>query len=59
MAAKAVGKTYGLPIVQLDIGRIMNKMVGGSESNMRQVLSILDGIGAAVIWLRSYANSSN
>jgi SpoVK/Ycf46/Vps4 family AAA+-type ATPase len=49
MMAKAIGRTYGLPIIRLDIGKIMDKFVGSSERNMRQVINVIEAVGKSVI----------
>ena len=50
--AKAIGKYYGLPVVRIDMARIMDKFVGNSEKNMAMVTDILDALNRAIVWVR-------
>lgn len=42
LVAKATGRESNMLVCDLDIGKVMDKYVGGSESNMRQVLEKLE-----------------
>jgi SpoVK/Ycf46/Vps4 family AAA+-type ATPase len=58
LLAKAIGRTYGLPIIRLDIGKIMDKFVGSSERNMRQVINVIEAVGKSVIHIAPYRSNS-
>jgi ATP-dependent 26S proteasome regulatory subunit len=49
--AKALANAWGLPLVQLKIGALFNKWVGGTEERTRQVFSILNALGRMVVWV--------
>jgi hypothetical protein len=51
LAARAVASTWGFPLVRLDIGRLHGSYVGESEKNPRTVLSQIDGLAPAVVWV--------
>jgi hypothetical protein len=51
LVAKAVAKTWGLPLLRLDIGRIFGGVVGQSEENMRRAIRIARSVAPAVLWL--------
>ncbi|MDR2561319.1 MAG: AAA family ATPase [Holophagales bacterium] len=51
LAAKAAAKLFGIPLLRLDVGRLMGKYVGESEENMRQALSIAEASSPCVIWI--------
>ena len=49
--AKAICETWGLPGIRLDIGKVMNGLVGGSEARMRDAISQAEALAPAVLWL--------
>jgi len=51
LVAKAVAKTWELPLLRLDIGRIFGGTVGQSEENMRRAIRIAQSVAPAVLWL--------
>ena len=42
LIAKAMGRESNMLVVDFDIGKVMDKFVGGSEQNMRRVLELLE-----------------
>jgi hypothetical protein len=46
--AKALGNEVGRPTVSVNIGRLMGSLVGQSQSNMRQVLRMLDAMAPVI-----------
>lgn len=51
MTAKATAGLFKLPLVRLDVGRLMGKYVGESESNMREALKLASAISPCVLWI--------
>ena len=51
MIAKAVAGAYRLPLVRLDFGKIFAGLVGSSEKNMRSVISQIEALSPAVLWI--------
>ncbi|MAT14399.1 MAG: AAA family ATPase [Planctomyces sp.] len=49
--AKALGNETGRPTLQLDIGRLMGSLVGESERNIRQALSIAEAMAPCVLFI--------
>lgn len=49
--AKASAKLMGVPLLKLDMGRIMGKYVGESESNMRKAIALAEAISPCVLWV--------
>lgn len=49
--AKASAKLLGIPLLKLDMGRIMGKYVGESENNMRHAISLAEAISPCVLWI--------
>jgi len=51
LLAKAIGSYWKLPVLRLDIGRVMGGIVGSSEANMRAALKTLEAASPVVCWL--------
>ena len=51
LAAKAAAKLFEIPLVRLDIGRLLGKYVGESEHNMRRALKLAEAISPCVLWI--------
>lgn len=49
--AKAAAKLFGVPLLKLDMGRLMGKYVGESEENMRKAISLAEAIAPCVLWV--------
>lgn len=51
LTAKATASLFRLPLVRLDIGRLLGKYVGDSESNLRRALKLSEAISPCVLWI--------
>ncbi len=51
LAAKAIARGWGLPLVRLDMGRLYDKYIGESEKNFRQAVSIPESLAPTVLWI--------
>ncbi len=51
LAAKATAQLFEIPLVRLDIGRLLGKYVGESENNMRMALRLAEAISPCVLWI--------
>lgn len=49
--AKASAKLMGVPLLKLDMGRLMGKYVGESEKNMRRAIGLAEAIAPCVLWV--------
>ena len=49
--AKASAKLMGVPLLKLDMGRLMGKYVGESEKNMRRAIALAEAISPCVLWV--------
>jgi len=45
----AIASELGLPLVAMDVGNLMDKYVGESESNMREAIKMLESIAPCVL----------
>ncbi len=49
--AKASAKLFEVPLLKLDMGRIMGKYVGESEENLRHAIALAEAIAPCVLWV--------
>lgn len=51
LTAKAAADLFAVPLVRMDMGRLMGKYVGESESNMRKAIKLAEAISPCVLWI--------
>lgn len=51
LTAKATADLFQIPLVRLDVGRLLGKYVGESEDNMRKALKLSEAISPCVLWV--------
>jgi ATP-dependent 26S proteasome regulatory subunit len=51
LTAKATASLFKLPLLRLDVGSLMGKYVGESESNMRRALKLAEAVSPCVLWV--------
>jgi SpoVK/Ycf46/Vps4 family AAA+-type ATPase len=51
LSAKAAGKLFDVPLLRLDMGSMMGKYVGDSESNMRKAIKLAEAMAPCVLWV--------
>ena len=51
LTAKATAQLFNVPLLRLDIGKLLGKYVGESEDNMRRAISIAEAISPCVLWI--------
>lgn len=51
LTAKATASLFEIPLVRLDVGRLLGKYVGESENNMRKALKLSEAIAPCVLWI--------
>lgn len=49
--AKACAKLFEVPLLRLDIGRLMGKYLGESEQNLRRAIKLAEDISPCVLWI--------
>ena len=49
--AKAAANLFDVPLLRLDMGRLLGKYVGESEANMRKAISLAEAISPCVLWI--------
>ncbi len=50
LCAKAVANLWDIPLIKFDISKVFAGLVGESEANWRNSISIADAIGNCVLW---------
>lgn len=51
LAARAAARQLGKPLLQMDIGNLMNKYVGESERKMDLALKLAEAMSPCVLWI--------
>jgi len=51
LTAKTIANYWGIPLLRLDMGKIFDKYVGGSEENIRKALKTAEAVSPSVLWL--------
>lgn len=51
LTAKAAAKAFDVPLLRLDMGRLMGKYVGESEANMRRAILLTEASSPCVLWI--------
>jgi hypothetical protein len=63
LAAKFVARSWGLPLLKLDAGRLFDKYIGESEKNFRKATRQAESMAPVVLWIdeieKTFAASGN
>jgi len=51
LSAKAAANLFQVPLLRMDMGRLMGKYVGESEENLRKAISLAEAISPCVLWV--------
>jgi adenylate kinase family enzyme len=51
LCAKAVSRSWQLPLLRFDMGRMFGSLVGSSEENVRRAIAVAESIAPAVLWV--------
>lgn len=51
LSAKALANAWGLPVIQLEMGKLRGMAQGASESNVYTALRLVENVGPCVLWL--------
>ena len=49
--AKAAASLFEVPLLRMDMGRLMGKYVGESEGNLRKAIALAEAISPCVLWI--------
>ncbi len=63
LAAKTIAREWGLPLLRLDPGRLLDKYIGESEKNLRTAFDTAEAMAPVVLWVdeieKAFAGSSS
>lgn len=51
LTAKATAHLFDVPLLRLDIGKLMGKYVGESEGNLRKAIRTAEAVSPCVLWI--------
>ena len=51
LASKSIANIFKMPLLRLDIGKLMGKYVGESEENLREAIKISEAVAPCVLWI--------
>ena len=51
LTAKFTAGEFGVPLLRLDVGRLMGKFVGESEENLRRAIRVAESAAPCVLWI--------
>ncbi|MCH1624224.1 AAA family ATPase [Ferdinandcohnia quinoae] len=51
LTAKAAAQLFNVPLLRLDMGRLLGQYVGESEANMRKAIKLTEAISPCVLWI--------
>lgn len=51
LTAKAAANQFDVPLLRLDMGKLMGKYVGESEENMRRAIALAEAVSPCVLWI--------
>lgn len=47
----ATSRLFEVPLLRLDIGKLLGKYVGESEANFRQAIKIAEAVNPCILWI--------
>jgi hypothetical protein len=51
LAAKYVARSWRLPLIKLEVGRLYDKYIGETEKNFRKAMELAETMAPAVLWI--------
>lgn len=51
LCAKAVSRTWNMPLLRFDMGRMFSSLVGSSEQNIRRAIAVAESIAPTILWV--------
>jgi SpoVK/Ycf46/Vps4 family AAA+-type ATPase len=51
LSVKAMGSAWGLPVVQLEMGRLRSSGVGESEAAVYRAIRVIEAIAPCIVWM--------
>jgi SpoVK/Ycf46/Vps4 family AAA+-type ATPase len=51
LMAKTISKTWQLPLLRFDVGKVFGSLVGSSEQNIRRAIKVAESVSPTVFWV--------
>tara|TARA_Y100000589_G_scaffold109037_1_gene103648 strand:+ start:3987 stop:5453 length:1467 start_codon:yes stop_codon:yes gene_type:complete len=51
LTAKAIAKSWSMPLLKLDVGRLFSGLVGSSEARTRETISRAEAMSPCILWI--------
>ena len=51
LTAKCIAKEFDVPLLRLDVGRLLGKYVGESEENLRRAIAVAESSAPCIMWI--------
>lgn len=51
LSVKAMGHAWGLPVVQLEMGKLRSSGVGESEANVYRAINLIESVAPCIVWI--------
>ena len=51
LVCKTIANSWRFPLLRLDMGAVFDKMVGGSEANIRRATRLAESISPCILWI--------
>lgn len=59
MCSKALGTMLNVPIIRLDVGAVKGSLVGETETNIRNLLKVVEALAGRTFWIASCNNEAS
>jgi len=51
LVCKAISSSWKMPLLRLDFGKLFGSLVGDSEKNAREAISLAEAVAPAILWI--------
>ncbi len=51
LTAKSISKSWSMPLLRLDVGRLFSSLVGSSEARTREMISRAEAMAPCILWI--------
>ncbi len=51
LTAKSISKSWSMPLLRLDVGRLFSSLVGSSEARTREMISRAEAMSPCILWI--------